>query len=178
MAARKSALLIDAPPTQADNTEEIAANGGLSLVDARAEHVDPIALAMDQALGLDATRPFTTMSRWNSHAIEFAWSLAPVVCDLFSLAVKACVEVQLSWLSWIPGWNLGTGGDGSAPVYSEEQRRHLAESMDVAIGAQPAQEAPALSAYAAAATASIPVAAADPAAEEAELPEKALAAAS
>ncbi len=177
MAARKSALLIEVPPTQADNPTETTANAGLSLVEGRADRVDPFALAMDQALGLEATQPFTTASRWNSHAIEFAWSLAPVVCDLFSLAVKACVELQLNWLTWIPGWHLGTGADGSGALESEEPRR-LAESMDVAIGAQPAQPGPALLPYAAAVNASMAVAAADSTAEEqAEPPAKVLAAA-
>src|SRR6266536_1041438 len=148
MAARKSALLIEVPPTQADNPTETTANAGLSLVEGRADRVDPFALAMDQALGLEATQPFTTASRWNSHTIEFAWSLAPVVCDLFSLAVKACVELQLNWLTWIPGWHLGTGADGNAAPESEVQRRGLAESMDVAIGAQPAQPGPELLPYA------------------------------
>src|SRR6266540_967557 len=175
MAARKSALLIEVPPTQADNAAETTANGGLSLVDGRADRVDPFAVAMDQALGLEATQPFTTASRWNSHAVEFAWSLAPVVCDLFSLAVKACVELQLNWLTWIPGWQLGTGADGSAALESEEQPRRLAESMDVAIGAQPAQPGPALLPYAAAVNAPMAVAAADSAAEEqAEPPAKVL----
>ena len=140
MAARKSALPIEVPPTQPDLSAETTANAGLTLIEGRADRVDPIALAMDQALGLDATRPFTTMSRWNSHAIEFACSLAPVVCDIYSLAVKACVEWQLSWLSWIPGWNLGIAADGSAPENTAEHRRQLAESMDTAIGAQPAQQ--------------------------------------
>ena len=160
MAARKSALLIDELPTQADSTVEVTANAGLSLVEGRADRVDPIAMVMDQALGLEATRPFTTLSRWNTHAVDFAWSLAPVVCDIFSLAVKACVELQLSWLSWIPGWHLGSGADPSAALENDEHRQMtLAEGMDIATGAQPAQPAPAAAAYAAAVGASMAAAA-------------------
>ena len=134
MAARKAALLIEAQPTETNT------NTGFTVLEGGADRVDPIALAMDQTLGLE-TRPFSTMSRWNSHAIEFAWSLAPVVCDLFSLAVKACVELQLSWLSWIPGWQLGTAAQPGSGAAGSDQ---LAESMDAAMGAQPARSAPAL----------------------------------
>ena len=180
MAARKSALSIEVPPTQADLSAETTANTGLTLIEGRTDRVDPIALAMDQALGLDATRPFTTVSRWNSHAIEFAWSLAPVACDIFSLAVKACVEWQLSWLSWIPGWNLGTAADGSTVENSKEHRRQLAESMDIAIGAQPAQQDdPARMPYPATAYSATLVAKPESAEEEeGELLAKAMAAAS
>ncbi len=148
MAAPKSALLNEELHMQAENKVEIPANAGLSLVESQADRVDPIAMAMDQALGLEGTRPFTTLSRWNTHAVDFAWSLAPVVCDLFSLAVKACVELQLSWLSWIPGWDLGVGGN-AALEDDEHRRMTLAESMDIAIGAEPAQPAPVTAAYAA-----------------------------
>ena len=181
MAPKKSALMTEKSQTQAGNPAEINADAGLTPVEGRADHVDPIALAMDQALGLDATRPFSSMSRWNSHAIEFAWSLAPVVCDIFSLAVKACVELQLSWLSWVPGWNLGSGADASAAAESGEYRRQMAESMDVAIGAQPAQPGAAVPlATPPVAISAIPAYAEEPAAldEDEALDERAMAAAS
>ena len=150
MAASKTTPLIEAPEP------ETTANPGLSLIQGRADRVDPFALAMDQALGLDAMRPFSTLSGWNKHAIDFAGALAPMVCDLFSLAVKACVELQLGWLSWIPGWNLGaeaqvdSGDNGTVPGESQEQRgTRLAKNMDLATGAHPAQPAPAALPYAA-----------------------------
>ena len=133
MTVRKSALLMEV--AKLDTT----ANAGFP-----AEYVDSLALAMDQALGQEK-RSLFVVSRWNEHATEFAWSLAPVVCDIFSLAVKACVELQLNWLSWLPGWGLGTGAaqphaNDAAPIETEEHwSARLASSMDIAIGAQPAQ---------------------------------------
>ena len=150
MAARKSALLIDTPPQAANivAVPETTANSGLSLLQGMADRVDPCALAMDQALGSEI-RPFSAISRWNN----FAWSLAPMVCDLFSLAVKACVEVQLTWLAWVPGYSvpgystgLGTGQtDGPRANQTEEQwRAELASQMDHATGAGPVPETVAL----------------------------------
>ena len=160
MALRKSALLIEEAQSETTVNPELP-KAGLTVVEGGADRVDPYALAMDQVLGLE-TRPFSTMSRWNSHAIEFAWSLAPMVCDLFSLAVKACVEVQLDWLSWIPGWNLGAqlGAEGSTIT---------AESMDVATGAQPDQPVTALLPFPADAATLAP----EPEADADELPEEA-----
>ena len=142
MTARKSALLIEAPPQEANTVAipETTANAGLSLVQVMADRVDPVSLAMDQVLGSEL-RPFSTISRWNN----FAWSLAPMVCDLFSLAVKACVEVQLTWLAWVPGYSTGLGTsqtDGPRSNQTEEQwRGELARQMDLATGAEPVPEA-------------------------------------
>ena len=157
MAVRKSALLIEVPPQQANSgpvaNPETTANAGFTVIQGRADRVDPCALAMDEALGLEM-RPLLAVSGWNAPAVAFAWSLAPVVCDLFSLAVKACVELQLNWLSWIPGWQLGTaapldsGAEGSTAMESEEHRQsRMAKSMDTAIGAQPAQPGPGMLPY-------------------------------
>ena len=141
MTVRKSALLMEVAKL------DTAANAGFP-----AEDVDSCALSMDQALG-QQKRALFVVSRWNVHATEFAWSLAPVVCDIFSLAVKACVELQLNWLSWLPGWGLGIGAaqphvNDAAPIETEEHwSRRLVSSMDIAIGAQPAQPDPAVLPY-------------------------------
>ena len=136
MPVRNSALLIQVAKSD-------TANAGFSADNASANNVESYALAMDKALGLEKPSLFVVSSRWNAHAIEFAWSLAPMVCDIFSLAVKACVELQLSWLSWLPGWHLGTPqpeANGQAASETEEQwSSRLASSMDVAIGAPPVQ---------------------------------------
>ena len=127
----KSALLIEVPKP------ETTANAGLA-----AEVLETYSGAMDLALGLEK-HTLSVVSRWNVRAIDIASSLAPVVCDLFSLAVKACVELQLNWLSWLPGWQTGSGaGQLDAPACDQNE---LAHSMDLAVGAQPAEPLPAMS---------------------------------
>jgi hypothetical protein len=135
MPVRKSAILIEATKT------ETTANAGLP-----AEVLETYSSAMDLAVGLER-HSLSVVSRWNMRAIDLAASLAPVVCDLFSLAVKACVELQLDWLSWLPGWQMGSRAgqlDAAACDQDGEQRRNeAAHTMDLAIGAQPAEPIPA-----------------------------------
>jgi hypothetical protein len=132
------------------NARSVPANKHpLTLVAAKHPSPDPgfqdlFARGMDQALGIEKAS-LDTVVCLSSCAIDIyknAFCLAPAVRELFDATGKAfaaCLEMQMSWMTIMAPRVAGHSASSSGSQY-QASAEMLEQSMDVAIGAVPAEE--------------------------------------